>query len=235
MKITWLGQLSLLIETEQCCIMVDPYLTDNLRENVGKQFTRMLPVKEDYLTKQPDMILLSHVHGDHTDIPSLTSLMNSGKRVEVLAGAKAWGKVRETIGGKHNYIQMTPGTEWTFRDVHVKAVPAFHSDETAIGFLIHAEGRTIYITGDTLYSQAIAEAVNEPVHIMFAVMNGLGNNMNYIDAVRLAKAVGAQCCAPMHWGMFEAFSADPSQFKSEADTQGVAAWIPTPYKEVKIS
>ena len=235
MKIAWLGQLSLFIETEETSIMVDPYLTDYLRESVGEQFTRSVPVSEEYLKKAPDMILLSHEHGDHTDIPSLESLMGCGKKVEVLAGANAWKKVREAIGGNHNYIRLTPGTEWTFRDVNVQAVPAFHSDDTAIGFLIHAEGKTIYVTGDTLYNKALVEAVNEPVNIMFAVMNGLGNNMNYVDAVRLAKAVNAQICAPMHWGMFEPFSADPVKFKEEACKQGVSVWMPGPYEVVKIN
>ena len=234
MRITWLGQLSLLIETRSGSIMIDPYLTDHLRESVGEQFTRSVPVNEAYLNMHPDMILLTHVHGDHTDIPSLRSLLDTEKRVEVLAGANAWKKVREAIGGKHNYIMLTPGTEWSSRGMHIRAIPAFHSDDTAVGFLIHAEGKTVYVTGDTLYSKALVNAVDEPVDAIFAVMNGMGNNMNYVDAVRLAKAVKAQVCMPMHWGMFEEFSENPLKLADEARKCGVNVRVLDPYKSIEL-
>ena len=45
MKITWLGQLSLLIEAEGVTLMVDPYLTDSIYERVGEDYRRLVPLK----------------------------------------------------------------------------------------------------------------------------------------------------------------------------------------------
>lgn len=234
MKVTWLGQLSILIETKITTIMVDPYLTDHLYETVGPQFKRLVPINVKYRSMHPDMILLSHEHGDHLDIPSLKSLLDTNKKVHVLAGTNAWKKVRKDVGGDHNYVQLMPGTEWSFKDVHVRAIKAYHSDDTAIGFLIHGEGKTIYITGDTLYNSTLAYEVHEHVNCMFVVINGLGNNMNCVDAARLAEVIEPEISVPVHWGMFEKFSDNPEWFVKEARNRNQKVRILKPYEEMDL-
>lgn len=232
MKITWLGQFGLLIETKESSVMVDPYLTDRLYESVSPDFKRLVPPDPRYLSVHPDVILLTHQHGDHLDLPSLTAVMNGGKRAEVLTGANAWKKLREEIGGDHNYVQMRPGTEWTTRDLHIRAVPAVHSDDTALGFVIHAEGKTLYLSGDTLYDEAIVRAVKEPVDVMYVVMNGMGNNMNSTDAARMAEKLSPGVAIPVHWGLFEKFSAPPQAFIDACASRGVRAYLARIYEEL---
>ena len=76
MKITWLGQLGLWIETDRASIMVDPYLTDSIYERVGGDYRRLVPLRPEYLACRPDVILLTHDHSDHLDIPSLKALLH---------------------------------------------------------------------------------------------------------------------------------------------------------------
>jgi len=102
--------------------------------------------------------------------------------------------------------------EWTYKDVHIRTVPAVHSDTTAVGFVIHAEGKTLYITGDTLYDEAVIASIGEPVDILYTVMNGLGNNMNATNAARFAAKLQPKVAVPVHWGLFEKFSAPPELF-----------------------
>ena len=135
MKITWLGQFGILLQTENTCLMVDPYLTDSIAEQSGPGFRRLVPLREDYLARKPEVILLSHDHTDHVDLPSLHALLDTPQPAEVLAGANAWTKTRTEVGGPHNYIRMVPGAEWSTRDLRIRAVPAIHSDPTAIGFV----------------------------------------------------------------------------------------------------
>lgn len=212
MKITWLGQLSLLIETEGTTLMVDPYLTDSIYDRIGEDYRRLVPVKPEYLNLRPDGILLTHDHSDHLDVPSLERLLDVDRPVPVLAAANAWDKARKAVGGQHNYVRMVPGTEWTLDSVHIRAVAAFHSDPTALGFVITAEGKTLYITGDTLFSRELIRQVGQTVDILIAVVNGLGNNMNGTDAARLAEGLGAKVSIPVHWGLFAKFADTPEAF-----------------------
>jgi L-ascorbate 6-phosphate lactonase len=113
-----------------------------------------------------------------------------------------------------NAVLFDEETEWTVGDVLFKAVKAVHSDEKAIGILIKSEGKTIYFTGDTLYSEKVLRAVEkEEIDAVFLPINGKGNNMNGIDAARLAKAIKAKRVYPMHYGMFDEI--DPNTFVCE--------------------
>lgn len=99
MKITWLGQFGVLIETANSSLMMDPYLTDSIAEKSGAAFRRLVPLQEEYLRRTPNVILLSHDHIDHLDIPSLRALLGTSRPTEVLASANAWTKVRTEVGG----------------------------------------------------------------------------------------------------------------------------------------
>lgn len=232
MKITWLGQFALLIKTNNTTLMVDPYLTDSIADRLGADYSRLVPLREEYLSVKPDVILLSHDHTDHLDVPSLKQLLDTPKQAEILAGANAWTKARTEVGGHHNYIRMVPGSEWSTGDFHIRAVSAVHSDPTALGFVIHAEGLTLYLTGDSLYSREIIGQIGEPVDIMVTVVNGLGNNMNGTDAARLAAALQPKVTIPVHWGLFAKYADTPERFLQEANKRGAAARRAEIYEEL---
>ena len=66
MKITWLGQLGVAIESGGRMLMVDPYLVDTLHETNGPQFARMVPVNEGWLDARNVLIernlrLVAHI------------------------------------------------------------------------------------------------------------------------------------------------------------------------------
>ncbi|MBE6943003.1 MAG: MBL fold metallo-hydrolase [Ruminococcaceae bacterium] len=189
-----------------------PYLLDTLHEQHGEALARIVPPTEKYINMHPDMVLITHDHGDHMDLPSLRRILDTDKQVQVLAAANAWARIRFEIGKGHNYIAAYRGVEWTYKDVHIRTVPAVHSDTTAVGFVIHAEGKTLYITGDTLYDEAVIASIGEPVDILYTVMNGLGNNMNATNAARFAAKLQPKVAVPVHWGLFEKFSAPPELF-----------------------
>ena len=65
-----------------------------------------------------------------------------------------------------------------------------------------------YVTGDTLYNEEIFADLPDNVYAVFLPVNGVGNNMNMIDAVRFAKRVGAEKVVPIHTGMFDELDAN---------------------------
>ena len=224
MKITMLGILGVAIESNGKLLMVDPYLLDTLHETSGEDFARMVPVNDTWLNARPDMVLLTHDHADHLDMPSLQALITGEKPVELIAGINGWQKVRGTLPGQVNYIMFTPGCEWTSGDFHIRAVNARHSDLTGLGFVITVEDKKILISGDTLYFGDAAPEIGN-VDIAVVVMNGKGNNMNCVDAAHYASEVDAKVAIPAHWGLFEKFSDDPNKFAAEAEKLGVKTYI----------
>lgn len=201
MKVTWLGQAGLLFETGDTKILVDPYLSDSVGA-VNPKSHRRAAVDERFLRLTPDVIILTHNHLDHTDPETLKHYLERDDGIVVLAPEAAWSNVRQ-FGGDHNYVRFNRHSEFTVGDVRFRAVKAEHSDVHPIGVLIYAEGKTYYVTGDTLYNTDIFEDIPAGVEAVFLPVNGKGNNMNMADAKRFCERIQPKIAVPMHCGMFD--------------------------------
>lgn len=203
MKITWLGQAGLLFETGNKKILVDPYLSNSVAK-IQPHNVRRIPVKEEFLKIKPDVIVITHNHADHLDKETLCHYLSEDSNVLVLASYNAWTEVRKLGGLKNNYVMFNNGTTWTEGDIVFRAVHAEHSDAYAIGVVMTAEEKQYYITGDTLYSEKVFDSLpNLDYQMCFLPVNGVGNNMNAIDANFFAKRVNARYTVPIHFGMFD--------------------------------
>ncbi len=222
MKITWLGQAGLLFETEGKKILVDPYLSDSCAK-LNPKNRRRVPVKEEFLALKPDIILLTHNHLDHTDPETLKHFLTEEKNVLVLASGGAWEHVRQKFGGDHNYVQFNRHTRWTEGALRFTAVKAEHSDTCAIGIIMEAEGKTYYITGDTLYSDEIFSDLPEKIDAVFLPVNGKGNNMNFADGAAFCEKIGAKA-VPLHCGLFDNIDLNTFPYENKS--------VPEFYKEI---
>lgn len=211
MKVTWLGQAGLMFETDGKIILVDPYLSSSV-EKIEPQNKRRVSVDKRFLKLKPDIIVLTHNHLDHTDPETLKHYLSGEERVLVLAPCNSWKNVRESFGGRHNYVMFNRKTVWTEETLKFKAVKAEHSDDTAIGFILYAEGKKYYITGDTLYNEEIFSDLDEKVDYVFLPINGVGNNMNMTDAKEFCERLGA-LAIPMHCGLFDNINMNEFSYK----------------------
>lgn len=203
MKITWLGQAGLLFETGNKKILVDPYLSNSVAK-IQPHNVRRVPVDEQFLNIKPDIIVLTHNHADHLDKETLIHYLSEDGNVLVLASYNAWTEVRKFGGLKNNYVMFNKGTTWTEGGIVFRAVHAEHSDPYAIGVVMTAESKQYYITGDTLYSEKVFDSLPKLDYQMcFLPVNGVGNNMNSVDANCFAKRVNAKYNVPIHFGMFD--------------------------------
>ena len=203
MKITWLGQAGLLFDNGKVKIMVDPYLSNSV-EKVEPLNTRRVPVKEEFLSVTPDVMIFTHDHLDHYDPETAPIFLErKEKRMTVLSPSSVWQKARAFKA--HNNVLFNRGTSWTEYGFRFTAVKAEHSDVHAIGVLIEEldTAKIFYVTGDTLYNEAIFADLPENIDMMFLPINGVGNNMNVNDAVRFFKNSGAKAAVPYHVGMFD--------------------------------
>ena len=211
MSIKWIGQAGLLIEADGKIILVDPYLSNSV-EAINPYNYRRKAVDESLFNIEPDMIILTHNHLDHTDPDTLKRYISQNSKITVLAPDSAWQNVRTFGGVGNNYVMFNRGTHWTEGNVEFYAVKAEHSDRSAIGVVINCDGKTYYITGDTLYNEQIFSDLPDKIDAVFLPINGLGNNMNAVDAVRFAKRIGAKCAVPIHWGMFDEINPEIFEF-----------------------
>lgn len=223
MKITWLGQAGLLFETNDTKIIIDPYLSDSI-EKVNPKSKRNVPVDESFLKIKPDILILTHDHLDHTDPETISHYINENTSVTVLASGGAWAIARKQ-GGNNNYVLFNESTVWTHKNITFTAVRACHSDPMAIGVIIEAEGKTYYITGDTLYNKDIFKTLPKKIDYVFLPINGKGNNMNALDARKFCEKIKCKAI-PMHCGLFDNIDMNTFGYKNKV--------VPEFYKEIKL-
>ncbi len=228
MKITWLGQAGLLFETNGKKIIVDPYLSDSVKAVNPKNYRRV-PVSEKFLEIVPDVLIVTHNHLDHLDPETLPHYLKAGASFLVLAPDGSWQQIRTSFPNTDcNYVLFNNGTTWTEGEVTFRAVKAEHSDPNAIGVIISAEGKSYYVTGDTLYNEKVFESLPEDLDLyaVFLPVNGVGNNMNMTDAAHFVSRTGARYSVPFHCGMFDEI--DLSRFPVEKKI------VPEIYKEIAL-
>lgn len=224
MKVTWLGQAGLLLETEGKKIIVDPYLSDSV-EKVNPKNYRRVPVDRSFIEIKPDIIVLTHDHLDHTDPETLEHYLGEDSSLVLIAPYNAWQSARK-FGGNNNYVCLNRHSRFTVDGIEFYAVKAEHSDLMAVGVVINAEGKNYYVTGDTLYNDDIFGDLPDDIEAVFLPVNGVGNNMNAYDAQKFAERTGAKKAVPMHFGLFDELKGDI--FKAENRV------IPEIYKEIKL-
>ena len=228
MKVTWLTQAGLLFENDKLKIMVDPYLSDSVGK-ISEAKHRRIPVEERFFDITPDVLIITHDHLDHLDPETLERLLDTEKKITVLAPTNAYRKL-VSMGHGHNYVLLNPHSVWSEGNVTFYAVSAAHSDPTAAGYILDDGKRTYYITGDTLYNfdviDDVLDLVEDGVDYLFLPINGVGNNMNAKDAADFAYELGAKHAIPLHYGLFDEI--DPATFDFDNTV------ILTPYLETEL-
>ncbi len=145
-QITYIGHATTLIEVAGYRLLTDPILRNRVAH-----LRRRWPLAIGDWTANLDAILLSHLHLDHFDLPSLRRLSTS-TRLLVPAGAGTLLKRQ----GFHQLEELAPGDRVQVGALPITATPAAHSGfrpplgptTAAIGYLI-GEQQRIYFPGDT--------------------------------------------------------------------------------------
>lgn len=218
MRLTWLGQGGFLFEAGGKRLAVDPYLTDSLRK---KGFTRLIlpPMKPEDLNAEA--IVCTHDHGDHFDPETILGMLSASLETLIVGPAsvatlgKELGMTVETLKVGDQPLELGPFV--------IRAMPAFHSDPEAIGLLIEVDRCRIYLTGDSMCSDQLANAAGSdgPVDLLLICVNGKLGNMSAEEAVEVAKSLRPSLTIPMHYGMFAENTVDPGTFFQPAKAAGL--------------
>jgi L-ascorbate metabolism protein UlaG (beta-lactamase superfamily) len=238
--ITFIGHASFLIQFGGLTILTDPVFSERASP-VGWAGPRRARAPGVALRDLPriDLILISHNHYDHCDLPSLRALAaaHAPDAVTLLGNAPLLAKA----GLRARELDWFEATE--IRGLHITATPARHFSRRTLwdgnralwgGFMLRAGDRQILFAGDSgMGEHWIAIAANlgqpdiallpigayEPRWIMAAV------HMNPDEAVRAHLALGARQSIGMHFGTFrltdEAIDAPTRDLTRACEEQGV--------------
>ncbi len=141
MQITYYGQNSLYIHTNDTDILIDPFITGN---PLAKDQVDIMQLKADY-------ILLTHAHQDH---------VLDAEAIAKNTGATIVSNYEIAMHYQSKGITVHPmnhGGQWKFDFGLVKYVNAIHTSSFADGtnggqpggFVLQSAGKSIYIAGDT--------------------------------------------------------------------------------------
>jgi L-ascorbate metabolism protein UlaG (beta-lactamase superfamily) len=199
-QITWLGHSTVLIELGGVRLLTDPVLRSRIfhLRRAGPPPARPRSV---------DAVLLSHIHYDHLDLPSLRTLE---PRPRLLCPTGAGPLLAKA--GFPELDELLPGASITLQGVQVQATPAEHGGSRRpggpvvrpLGFLVSGE-RSVYFAGDTDLFGEMSEL--GPVDVALLPVAGYSPKLGpgHLDARRAAEAaalVRARVAVPIHWGSF---------------------------------
>ncbi|MCG6859597.1 MAG: MBL fold metallo-hydrolase [Salaquimonas sp.] len=103
---------------------------------------------------RPDLILITHEHGDHFNVETLQAL--AGDDTKLLTNPSVFDKLPD--GLKEKATQIANGGSTTFRGIAIDAIPAynttadrlkFHPKGRDNGYILAIDGKRVYIAGDT--------------------------------------------------------------------------------------
>jgi len=151
--------------------------------------------------KQPDLILVTDIHGDHFD-PATLSAVRTGKTVIVVPKAVA-DKIPDSM--KTKVVIMNNGDKSTQSGIGITAIPmynlpesptAMHTKGRGNGYVLAIGGKNLYISGDT---QGIPEMrALKNIDIAFVCMN-LPYTMTVDEAADAVLAFKPRTVYPYHY------------------------------------
>ena len=174
-------------------ILIDPFLSQNPQTPASFQ---------NLSQYDPDAILVSHSHSDHTA---------DARTIANASGALVIGSFDHVNSLKISAQQKSggnPGGAFTVGDVTIHIVPAVHSSDPGgrpVGFVLVAQGAsTVYFTGDTWLfgDMALIQELFRPAVILLQAGGGAFNQDPETAALAISKYFNPSKIVPMHFDTF---------------------------------
>jgi L-ascorbate metabolism protein UlaG (beta-lactamase superfamily) len=218
-RVTYVGHATVLIELDGIRLLTDPVLRNRVAH-----LRRHGPAPAPELRAGIDAVLISHLHHDHADLPSLRFLDRKTRLLVPLGAGEFLGRA-----GLVNVSELAAGESATVAGVRITAAPAVHRGRRTpfgpraetVGFVI-AGGRRLYFAGDTDLFEGMAELAGS-LDVALIPVAGWGSKVGvgHLDPERAALAVQLlkpRVAVPIHWGTLslahkETSSEPPETFK----------------------
>jgi L-ascorbate metabolism protein UlaG (beta-lactamase superfamily) len=217
LSVTWIGHSTVLVEAAGTRLLTDPLLRRRIAH------VRRVAGAPPAIGNELEAVLVSHVHYDHLDLPSLR--LTRAKRIVAPRGA---GRLLERRG-LGPVVEVDAGDEVIVGDVVVRATPAVHHarrglgwEAPALGYLISAPAR-IYFAGDTQVFEGMRELA-PGLELALLPVWGWGPRVGrgHLDprgAAEALRLLEPRLAVPIHWGTYRRFdlSRDEATLREPAE------------------
>jgi L-ascorbate metabolism protein UlaG (beta-lactamase superfamily) len=208
----WLGHATVWMHLGKMTFAIDPVLG-----NIPF-YPRHTPLPIAHTTLRSDVILITHAHYDHCDIPSIQTLLATNPHTHIVAPWGFW-RYLKTFVPKHQYHELHWWEEVRLGEVVVTLVPAFHwsrrtpwDKNQALwgGYVLQHAHHTLYHSGDSAMGDHFGE-IGEKFRIdeaflpigayqPEAIMKS--NHINPLEALEACTMLRAKTLIPIHYGTF---------------------------------
>jgi L-ascorbate metabolism protein UlaG (beta-lactamase superfamily) len=208
-RVTFLGHASTLISMNGLNILTDPHLGRHIMFFLWRKSALPMRIKN---LPPLDLLLISHGHYDHLDLPTLRKL---SREIPTVAAPGLETILR--MAGRRRVVTLREWESHEFREIKVTAVPAEHflgrppffPASKYQGYIIDGDA-TVYFAGDSAIFDGMSE-VGWTWDIDIALLPiGAYNppsfrrhHMSPEDAVEAGRMLRAKAVVPIHWGAFK--------------------------------
>jgi L-ascorbate metabolism protein UlaG (beta-lactamase superfamily) len=208
-SVTYVGHATVLVRLDGVTLLTDPVWSSRLilpkrLVEPGVPLGRLPPL---------DVVLVSHGHMDHLDVPTHRRLP---KTDTVAVVAQNLGDLLAGSGYR-DVVELAWGDSVTVRDVRITALPVKHwgtrnlwpDDRGWTGFLLEHRDGTVFFPGDTAYFPGFREyGLRHAIDVALLPIGAYNPpafrrvHMNPEDALQALVDLGARHMVPIHWGTF---------------------------------
>ena len=203
-RLTYLGHATVLLELDGRRVLTDPVLRGHvgplLRRQARPHAARLAPL---------DAILISHLHLDHFDPPSLRLLPRETTVVTATGGARPLARL-----GFSDVRELAAGDETDVAGLRVAATVAVHEKgrhplnraTDCVGFVVAGE-LSVYYAGDTALFPGM-DGLWPGLDVALLPIAGWGltlpegEHMGPRQAAEALRLLRPRLAVPVHWGTF---------------------------------
>ena len=216
MDIRFLGHSCFEFSDGTVTVLVDPFLTGNPKAAVAAGDV------------SPDVIALTHGHGDHYgDVVDIAKRTGATVVALVEIAAEIGGEGVEDVRDPN--IGGTVRFDWGW----IKLTPAWHTSTTPkgtvtipAGLLINIGGKLVYHLGDTALFSDLQLISRRGDHVDVALVPIGGHyTMDRIDAVTAVEFVNPTTVIPCHYDTFPPIETDAEAFKGDVESSTGASVV----------
>jgi L-ascorbate metabolism protein UlaG (beta-lactamase superfamily) len=204
-RVNYIGHATVLIDIGHLRVLTDPVLRNRV---VYLQRHGRNPSPELLAERAPDVVLLSHLHYDHVDLPSLRRLSS---KTTVIA-PRGSGTYLRRWSGIH-VQEVTEGDQVRVADVEISVVPASHGWgisaprplTSSVGYVLRND-LSVYFAGDTDLFPAMVD-IGRQFDLSLALLPVWGyshrlgkGHLTPMTAALALSQLHPRVAVPIHWG-----------------------------------